>query len=419
MAFTSDTPGPVRRVPLTLIAGVCTTAAAELADVFRARPGTAVVHHDLRQITEGVVRRRLSLGTRDEVSVLELAHGCVSCTLREDLLPLVRRLAARPGVRRIVVRLDEALEPEPVWHTFETVPVGDRPVTDAVELDGVFTVLDRATWFGDATGDVTVAGHGLRAGPDNDRTLAQLVLAQVEFADVLVCAGAPDPWTFARTDAVLDRLAAGAPRLPLRGLDVDHAFAAIPASSRRGELTDPHGRLLRGEPPLDRDAGVSTLLFSARRPFHPERLHTALDVLLDGVVRTRGRVWVASQPDAALWLESAGSGLSIEHAGPWLASPDGPAWENVSHERRAAASLRWDPRFGDRAQELMILTHRASSNEIAAALNHALLTDAELAAGPTQWATYHDPFGDGHTEPCDDTVIPDGRADTTNTGYWM
>ncbi|WP_020418488.1 ribosome hibernation factor-recruiting GTPase MRF [Amycolatopsis sp. ATCC 39116] len=384
------------RVPLTLISGLVPAATADLAEQARAaRPGTAVVHHDLREIRGGVVRRRLRLGDRDETAVLELAHGCVSCTLREDLLPLLRRLAGTPGVRHIVVRLDEAMEPEPVCWAIRHVLVGDRPVSDFVAIDGVHTVLDRGSWLADATGDDTLEERGLQASQDDERTVAQVALSQAEFADVLVLTGTADAWTDAKTAAVLDRVAPAALRTS--------RLADVPPDARRGEVTDMHGPLLHGEPPLGADCGVATLLFTAQRPFHPERLHDALDVLLDGVVRTRGRVWVASQPDMALWLESAGGGLGVGHAGPWLDAPDGPAWTDVSPERRTLASLRWHPVFGDRASEIFVVTDQATPAEIEEALSGALLTDAELAAGQREWLTYDDPFGAWHEEPCEET----------------
>ncbi|MGC7099726.1 ribosome hibernation factor-recruiting GTPase MRF [Amycolatopsis lurida] len=397
------------RIPLTLIGGLAPGASAALADRLRAgEPGTAVVHHNLRRIHEGVVTRRLQLGGRDQLTVLELAHGCVSCTLRQDLLPLLRKLSRLPEVRRIVVRLDEAMEPEPVCWALEHTLVGDRPVLDDVRVEAVAAVLDRATWLTDVTGDDTLDERGLLASPEDERTLAQVGIAQVEFADVLVLDGdAPDAWSAAKTAAVLDRLAPAAARLELA--TTTEVRDAVPAGARRGEVTDMHGPLLSGEPPLAEDCGIALLTYSRTRPFHPERLHDAIDVLLDGVVRTRGRVWVASQPSMALWVESAGGGLGIGHAGHWLAADDGPEWTDVSPERRTLASLRWDPEFGDRAQELVVLTHQATPQEVAAALDAALLTDAELAAGPEAWSRYPDPFGEWHEEPCEEDEKPSGH----------
>ncbi|MFC4000222.1 ribosome hibernation factor-recruiting GTPase MRF [Prauserella oleivorans] len=401
------------RTPLLLISGLSPGPNQDLADALGgADPGTAVVHHDLRQVTSGVVLRTVRLGAGESLTTLEPAHGCVSCTLREDLLPLLRRLAERPDVERIVLRLDAAMEPEQVSVALQSVLVGDRPVIEDVEIEAVATVFDAGRWLDDAIGEETLAERGLHASADDERTVAQVALAQVEFADVLVRAGRPpDAWTAAKTSAVLQRVAPTTPILELPATRRDTLLDAVPRDARRGTVEDPHGSLLRGQPPLRTDCGVTVLPFSARRPFHPQRLHEAINALLDGVVRTRGRVWIASRPDVALWIESAGGGLGVGHLGPWLDAPDAPAWEDVSSERRTLASLRWDPRYGDRHQEIVVITHDADPHHIEAALRAALLTDDELTDGRAAWARYPDPFGEWHEQPCGDT----GSADTAPT----
>lgn len=322
------------RVPLVLVSGLAPGPNAELAELLRvAEPGTAVVHHDLRDIHSGVVRRRLRLEQRDQLTVLELAHGCVSCTLREDLLPLLRRLARMPQVRRIVVRLDEAMEPEPVSWAIRNVLVGDHPVHDDVDLRAVLTVVGCATWLADATGDDALAERNLQASPEDDRTVAQVALSQVEFADVLVLAGAAtDAWGAAKASAVLDRVAPSTPRVELSRVDGHSVLDAVPADARRGEVTDMHGALLRGQPPLHADCGIGLVTFTAERPFHPQRLHDALDVLLDGVVRTRGRAWVA-KPAGRRVLDRVGRMAGWASGTPGRGSP-----------RRTVRSGRTSPR---------------------------------------------------------------------------
>ncbi|MBW0111161.1 ribosome hibernation factor-recruiting GTPase MRF [Pseudonocardia oceani] len=361
-------------------------------------PDAAVLHHDLRDVDAGLVRRRLRTRHADVTTTVELAHGCVSCTLREDLLPQLRTLAAPGGPARIVLHLDPMLEPEQVCWSLLHVLVDGTTVADEVDLRGVVAVVDAGTWLADATGDATLPERGC-AGPgaDDERTVAQVVVGQAEFADLVVLTGTADAWERARLDAVLARLAPDAPRLPLREVD---ERVLLRDAVRRGRPADVHAALLRGSPPLDADCGVRLVVFSARPPFHPGRLHDALDVLLDGVVRARGRIWLATRPDAVLWLESAGGGLRVGHAGDWLDGAGEEAWEAASAERRAIASLGWHPRFGDRAQDVVVLAHAADPDAIDAALRGALLTDAELAAGPGAWSALPDPFGWWHTDPC-------------------
>jgi G3E family GTPase len=396
---------PDTRTELVIVAGLPAGAVREVVDAFvRDSPGTVAIHHALDHLARGTVTRRLRKGTEDTVTAVDLAHGCVSCTLREDLLPLLADQAATPDVDRIVLHLDPALEPESICWALRHVVLADATVAELVRIEAVITVLDAGTWLASATGDDDLTDHGLALTPDDDRTLAQVAVGQVEFADAVVLAGsAGDGWTSARTSAVLDRLAPGAPRTGLLTFDPNELLAAVPAHGRRGRDDDPHGPVLLGQPPLEQDCGCSVTLFSARRPFHPQRLHVAIDSLVTGVVRSRGRIWLASRPDTVLWLESAGGGLRIGRIGPWLAC-DESAWDVVSPQRRAMAALRWDPYYGDRAQDLTVLSYAGDPDTITSALEAALLTDEELSLGYQEWQSWADPFADWRT------VIEEGQS---------
>lgn len=396
------------RTPVVLIAGDGDTDA--VAGALLRRPGTLIVEHRF----DGHVVRRTTIAWRDgelttTEEALELAHGCVPCTVRRDLLVLLRKLHRRDGVERIVVRLAPWLEPEPICvainHVHVRVGPGylDGPAALDVAIAGVVTCVDTRNWLARALGDDGLAGG---------RTVAQVVVGQAEFADVVVPTH-PEPVTL----AVLRRLV---PRARITvGIDrLEMALANLEGDSRRGRSDHPHGWLLAGLPPLGADGAVQIVEFNARRPFHPERLHTAVDLLLTGVVRTRGRLWLANRPDQVMWLESAGGGLRVACAGKWLAAMTAAEAANVDAERRVFAELQWEYRFGDRHTAITVLVCGAEPADIVAALNGALLTDQELAA-PDQWRHYRDPFGDWHQDPCDETpdsaegVSPerDGRSE--------
>jgi G3E family GTPase len=122
-------------------------------------PDAAVLHHDLRDIASGRVHRRLRRGRLGETTVLDLEHGCLSCTLREDLLPQLLEQAGPGGPRRVVLHLDPALEPEQVCWSLVHVLVDGSPITDRVDLRGVVTAVDAGRWLDDATGDEMPVEH--------------------------------------------------------------------------------------------------------------------------------------------------------------------------------------------------------------------------------------------------------------------
>nr|WP_244882899.1 GTP-binding protein [Gordonia desulfuricans] len=431
-------PDPAPRTPVILVAGLDPAAGARVADALVVA-GTTLVHHDLGAVASGRVMRTvrsvdLDGAETETVTEVTLEHGCVSCTLRLDLLPLLRRLHRRESVETIVVHLDSLLEPEAVCWAVEHVTVSDMPgFVDGpagrdVEVSATIACLAESDWLTSATGEITVGEAGLGA-VDDERTLAQVAVGQVAFADALVVQGADammrDRWETARLMAVLRRLAPGAPMImeiaqrPLTALMATQLLRAIPDGARRGRIDGPHDPLLRGQPPLEPECGVGMVEFAADRPFHPDRLHAAFDALLDGVVCARGRLWLANRPDEALWLESAGEALQVSAGGPWLAAMDEEDLAAVDPERRAMAGLRWHPEFGDRHSAVVVLCHRADPDEITRALQAACLDDAEMADGQALWMAYPDPLGHAHADPCDRSDPADLRlpvADTDGTG---
>lgn len=403
--------------PLVLVSGVHRALTARAAAALLV-PGTVLVHHDVGRLDQGVVVRTVRIAGRPpETTALEVAHGCLSCTLRLDVLPLLRSLATRPDVDRVVLDLDPALEPEQLCWSIGAVELEDGgTAADTVTVHAVVAVLEGASWLADVTGEETMAERGLAATADDERTLAQVALGQTAMADVVLLGGPPvDDWTAARLHAALERWVPTARCGSIEHWTPQRLLAGLGSGARRGRPPSPHDPLLAGQPPLDGDAGVQLVRFTASRPFHPERLHAAFDVLLDGVVGSRGRLWLATQHDRAVWLESAGGGLQVGDAGPWLATlgDDQELWAQVDPERRVAAALRWDPLYGDRDTALVVLVYRQSPDAVTAALHEALLTDQELAAGPRAWAQLLDPFGAEHADPCEDsTPALDPRAST-------
>ncbi|MCV7280779.1 GTP-binding protein [Mycolicibacterium flavescens] len=389
------------RTPVVMVCGQGDTDGVR--EVLVRTAGTAVVKH---AYDGHVVVRTVRIGASTSEWPLELVRGCVTCTVREDLLVLLRRLHRRSDVNRIVVQLIPWLEPEPVCWAIDNVRVRvgpgyiDGPAARDVRVDAVVTTVDAAVWLSQAIGDDDL---------EDGRTVAQVVVGQAEFADVLVLT---EPHS--QTLKVLRRLAPRA-RLTVGAERVEMALANLESDSRRGRSDSPHDPLLAGQPSLDADGDVGLLLFSARRPFHPQRLHNALDLLLDGVVRTRGRLWLANRFDDIMWLESAGGGMRFEYAGRWLAALSPRELAYADPHRCALAAADWHDRFGDRHVSITVLVCGAEPEDVVDALRGALLTDDEWS-NPHDWRSYPDPFGDWHEDPCDDMAEHIGELRTRQEG---
>ncbi len=391
------------RTPVLVVAGQGDTDG--VVGSLLQREGTVVLRHrfDGQVVQRSVIRTNDGIPVATE-SVLEVCGGCVACTMRNDLLKLLRRLHRWEGVERVVVHLAPWLEPEPICWAIHHVRVLlgpgfiDGPAARDVRIAAVITCLDSWQWLEQALGEDEL---------DDGRTVAQVAVGQAEFADILVADRLDQP-----TLAVLRRLA---PRTWIvRGPDhVEEALGALGADARRGRRDDPLGPLLAGQPPLDSDGRVGIVEFDADRPFHPQRLHQALDVLLAGVVRSRGRLWLASHSENVMCLESAGGGLRVSSGGKWLAAMSDSELAYVGKQRRALAGLVWDPRHGDRHTSLVAVACGARADDIRTALEAALLTDAEMA-DPRQWGFYDDPFGDWHADPCAESAPTEVSAPTTN-----
>ena len=261
-------------------------------------PGTAVVGHEF----DGqVVRRWVSVLRHGELSTsevaLEVTNGCVSCTTRNDLLVLLRRISRRDDVKRIVVLLAPWIEPEPVCHAINHVRVRvgpgyiDGPAARDVQIHAVVNCIDTDNWLAQAVGDDEL---------DDERTIAQVVVGQAEFADVLVLTE-PERTALAvlKRLAPRSRITVGTKPWRWRCDTWINGPAVMPTSTHTTHCS-PDNR------PLSPRDGWRWSSSSAQRPFHPLRLHAAIDLLLDGVVRARGRVWLATQPDNVVWIESGG-----------------------------------------------------------------------------------------------------------------
>lgn len=364
------------RLPVALVAGLHAEARrATVERLLRAVPHSVALHHDLSDAAAGVVHRgvRDAWGPRDRRDV-PLVDDCACCALREDLVPELVRLAAGGDVTLAVVELWDSVEPRSMAEV-----VAGNSGTELV-LGSVLTAVEPALVLPCLANGDDLAEAGLAAAPTDRRTVGETFARQLEYPPVLVLAdgAGADPADHALltqlhpTARLVGLDAPELPRLASSGFDVTAAAAAQhPASARLPQEAD--------------EAGVATMVWRSRRPFHPERLYRALEELTCAAARSRGRFWLADRPDTLLAWDAAGGALRVENAGPWLAALPDAAWELVPAERRAAAALDWDPAYGDRGQHLVFTSPGLDREGLARLLGSCLLTGAEYAAGPEGW----------------------------------
>ncbi|WP_416904477.1 CobW family GTP-binding protein [Micromonospora echinospora] len=391
------------RPSLTVLSGFWPAATFAVArTLLAADPALLLVRHDLAGIRDGVVRRVIRSGAgivQDEQ--VELRHGCVSCTLREDVLPTLVRLARDHPGRDLVLMLPEVVEPEAVAAACAHCLVDGAPVTERVRVDSYVTVLDAEHLLDCLVSSDDLKALGIQAAEDDHRALADVVARQIEYADTLVLWGQSRDGAFdtSRLSILLHRMAPWAAHVHVDGDLVDAGTLTRHLRHTHRHRPETPGVLTRGlqgytlgthqpEP----DCGVVSAVFRARRPFHPQRLHDILEDVTAEMVRSRGHLWLASQPDTVVAWEFAGGGLAMGSLGHWLTSLPEDRWEHVEDQRRLAAALDWDPYYGDRHQHLVFVGLDVDPVELHRTLAACLLTDAELADGEETWRTYHDPF---------------------------
>lgn len=359
--------------------------------------GLIAVSHDLSGIRDGLARRTVrSAAELIEQVTVELVHGCVSCTLREDVLPTLVRLAReRPG-NDILLVLPTVVEPEAVATACAHSQVGE-----VVRFDSFVTVVDADRFLDDLASGDDLRHRGLHAAEDDHRAVAEVVVHQVEFCDTVILWSRPesDPLELDRLGTLVHRLAPWAVQVPIgttNSLDCS-GLATLVRRTRRHDPERPGvlGLALEGRPIAVHDPGaaeVSSVLFESRRPFHPQRLHDALEEITAEALRGRGQFWIASQPEVVVAFEAAGGGVSLGGLGYWLAALPAERWAETSVDRRIAAELGWDPYYGDRRTVLAVIGLRLDHVAVLRLLRACLLTDAELADGFDQWRGMTDPF---------------------------
>jgi G3E family GTPase len=391
----ADLPAPARRLPVVVVAGLHKEQRRRaVLELISHGQAPIVLCHDLSRAAQGEVVRRVwdHHGSMLRVRAT-LTNDCPCCAVREDLLPYLQQIAAAGRHRLAVIELWGGSDPQPIVETIAHAEVAGRSMEEFVQIKGVVTAVDPLRVIPELSTNEPLATHALHTSSDDERTVAEALAHQIEYAEVIAVPEVPEQSASPERRAglaMLHQLRPTAQFVPLGAGELNGAAMAgfdIDAAAYR---VSPALALL---PQRCEHDGVTTLLWKQRRPLHPERLYHALDQLVPCAQRSRGRFWLANRPDMMLAWDSAGASLTVEDCGPWLACLSDEEWELHPPERRIAAALEWDAEYGDRVQVLSFTAQGLDADAIGELLDSCLLTDEELAVGEQGWKSLPDGFG--------------------------
>ncbi|KOR89782.1 GTP-binding protein [Paenibacillus solani] len=387
------------RIPVTVLSGYLGSGKTTVLNhVLHNRVGlkVAVIVNDMSEVNidADLVRGEGSLSRTDE-KLVEMSNGCICCTLREDLVQEVQKLAQENRFDYILIESTGISEPVPVAQTFVYPDeVSGVQLSDLARLDCMVTVVDANRFWKDFSSGQSLLDRKEALGEEDTREVVDLLIDQVETCDVLLlnkCDLVSED-ELAKVEGMLRKLQPSAKIIRTVKGQVAPAeilntglFDFEKASQSPGWIQE----LQKEEHVPETDEyGISSFVYRRRRPFHPERLAAFMSYWPEEVVRAKGIAWLAVREDVAASVSQAGPSIQFGPAGYWVAALTEQEQQELLRSE-PDVRRKWDNVWGDRMTELVMIGIGMEQEQIARELDECLLTDREMQL---DWSMFNNPL---------------------------
>ncbi len=391
-----------KRLPVTVLSGFLGAGKTTVLNhILNNREGrkVAVIVNDMSEINIDAQQINNDVDfNRAEEKLVEMSNGCICCTLREDLLVEVRRLADEGRFDYLVIESTGISEPLPVAETFTFADEDGQSLSEVARLDTLVTVVDAANFLNDFQQADMLQETGESLGEDDNRSVADLLVDQIEFCDVILISKTDlcSPEQLNAVTGVIKSLNPEAEIVPIEQGQValKHVLATGKFDFEKAEQSAGWLQEARGEHKPETDEyGISSFTYTARKPFNPQKFYDFLhqEWPCGKLIRSKGYFWLASRPQFAGQWSQAGGIARHGFAGMfWRAVPDS-RWPE-DEESLNIIKQHWVEPFGDMRQELVFIGQNMDESQVRTMLDDCLISDEELLAGKSLWETMADPF---------------------------